>query len=212
MIIGINGSPRKKGNTATLLECTLKGAASEGAETRFVHLHDLNFRGCVSCFACKRKGGNHGHCGLQDDLSPLLENLREADAIVLGSPVYFWDVTGAMRSFLERFMFSNMLYNRKNRWLFPRITPSAFIFTWGAPEDGVRTRDGFVHVVTKYLSMMLGKQPEVLYSVMSLQFSDYSRYETDALDEQAILQQRREVFPQDCQKAFAIGAALVQQA
>ena len=210
MIIAINGSPRKKGNTATLLGHALEGAKSKGAPAELVHLHDLTYRGCVSCFACKHKGGNLGHCALHDDLSPLLERLREAEAILLGSPIYFWDVTGALRSFMERFLFSNMLYNRENRWLFPKRIPSALIYTWGASEEAVRTQDSFVRVTEKYLGMMFGTPPSVLYSVMSLQFNNYSRYETDALDEEAIRRQRREVFPQDCQKAFEIGASLVR--
>ncbi len=55
-IIALNGSPRKRGNTATLLEHALKGAASAGAKTRLVHLARLKYTGCVSCFACKRRG------------------------------------------------------------------------------------------------------------------------------------------------------------
>jgi len=56
-VMAINGSPRKNWNTATLLEKALEGAASEGAETEIVHLYDLEFKGCTSCFACKLKGG-----------------------------------------------------------------------------------------------------------------------------------------------------------
>lgn len=209
MIIAINGSPRKKGNTATLLGYVLEGARSKGAPTELVHLCDLNYRGCVSCFACKHKGGNLGHCALHDGLSGLLERLRDAEAIVLGSPIYYWDVTGAMRSFMERFFFSNMLYTKQNRWLFPKRIPSVLVYTWGSPEEGVRKYDGFVQTTEKYLGMMLGMPPSVLYSVSSLQFNDYSRYETDALDEEAIRKHRQEVFPQDCQKAFELGASLV---
>jgi len=56
-VIAINGSPRKKWNTATLLEKALAGAASQGAETELMHLYDLNYKGCISCFACKTIGG-----------------------------------------------------------------------------------------------------------------------------------------------------------
>ena len=52
-LLAINGSPRKRWNTATLLEKALEGAASRGAETELVHLYDIDFKGCVSCFACK---------------------------------------------------------------------------------------------------------------------------------------------------------------
>lgn len=54
--IALNGSPRKNGNTATLLQKALAGAAEAGAETELIHLIDLDYKGCSSCFACKRKG------------------------------------------------------------------------------------------------------------------------------------------------------------
>ena len=56
-ILAINGSPRKNSNTATLLKKALEGAAAQGAETELIHLYDLNFKGCISCFACKLKDG-----------------------------------------------------------------------------------------------------------------------------------------------------------
>ena len=55
-VIAFNGSPRKNWNTAMLLEKALEGAKSEGAETELIHLYDLNYNGCISCFACKTKG------------------------------------------------------------------------------------------------------------------------------------------------------------
>ena len=68
-LIAFNGSPRKKWNTATLLEHALKGAKSEGAKTELIHLYDLDYKGCTSCFACKRIGGRvYGHCAIKDDL------------------------------------------------------------------------------------------------------------------------------------------------
>ena len=89
-VIGINGSPRKTWNTATLLEKALEGAASQGAETGIVHLYDLDFQGCTSCFACKLEGGKkYGQCAVKDDLTPILDAIAEADALVLGSPIYF---------------------------------------------------------------------------------------------------------------------------
>ena len=61
-LLAFNGSPRKKWNTAQLLDHALKGAESEGAKTRLYHLYDLDFNGCISCFACKRAGGkSYGH-------------------------------------------------------------------------------------------------------------------------------------------------------
>ena len=115
-IYAVNGSPRKKWNTATVLQSALDGAASAGAEnvrTEMIHLYDYSYTGCVSCFQCKRKGGKHyGRCAVRDGLTPVLEKCREADGIIFGSPVYFHNITGMMRSFLERLLFPCIAYDR----------------------------------------------------------------------------------------------------
>ena len=86
----INGSPRKQWNTAQLLQKALEGARDGGAETEMVNLYDrgMNYKGCMSCFACKVKGGRKGVCLFKDDLQPIMEKAVEADVLVCGSPVY----------------------------------------------------------------------------------------------------------------------------
>jgi multimeric flavodoxin WrbA len=112
-VLAINGSPRKKWNTATLLEHALAGAQSKGAETELVHLYDLDFKGCTSCFACKLKGGkSYGKCAVRDGLAPVLEKIVDVDALILGSPIYFGNVTGMMRCFMERLLFPYLTYSR----------------------------------------------------------------------------------------------------
>lgn len=134
-VIVINGSPRKTWNTATLLEHALKGAESAGAKTELVHLYDLDYKGCTSCFACKLKGGkSYGKCALNDDLTPVLDRISRADAFILGSPVYLGTATGEMRSFLERLAFPYLVYDREHSSLFPKKIPTAFIYTMGADE------------------------------------------------------------------------------
>ena len=87
-VIGINGSPRKTWNTATLIQDALDGAAEAGADTELVHLYDLVYRGCTSCFACKTIGGKHyGHCAMKDDLTRVLRCVEEeAGALIMGTP------------------------------------------------------------------------------------------------------------------------------
>ncbi len=102
----VNGSPRKNKNTALALQSAMRGAEETGAEVELVHLYDIDFKGCKSCFACKVKNSKtNGVCALKDDLRPVLERCREADVIVLGSPVYYSYPTGVMRAFMERMMF-----------------------------------------------------------------------------------------------------------
>lgn len=72
-----------------LLQNTLDDAKSQGAETEFVHLIDLKYQGCISCFACKRKNTKYiGKCTLSDDLSPILEKVMAADANIYWVPQY----------------------------------------------------------------------------------------------------------------------------
>ena len=122
--IAINGSPRRNGNTSTLLQHAIQGAQSAGAETELVHLYSLNFKGCTSCFACKLKSRPHGTCAMKDDLSPVLERIKEADAVVFGSPIYFMNISAGMAAFIERLFFSNYIYS--DEFIFPKKLPSAY--------------------------------------------------------------------------------------
>ncbi|HLA80370.1 MAG TPA: flavodoxin family protein, partial [Thermoleophilia bacterium] len=111
-VIAVNGSPRKDWNTGILLKSALEGAESVGAQTKLVHLYDLSYKGCTSCFSCKRKGNTcNGLCVMRDDLRDVLAEVLGCDALVLGSPIYFGDVTGETRSFLERLLFPNISYD-----------------------------------------------------------------------------------------------------
>lgn len=96
--VGIAGSPRRTGNSTTLLQAALRGAASAGARTRLVHLNDLTFRGCQACDRCEAAGG----CVLEDELAPVLAALTEADIWILATPIYFDGVTGQMKMFFDR--------------------------------------------------------------------------------------------------------------
>ena len=101
-VIGFNGSPRKEWNTATMLKSALEGAASKGAKTELVHLYDLDFKGCTSCFACKLKGGkSYGRCAMRDDLTPFLKEVETADGIILGCPTYYGTLPGKMKAVID---------------------------------------------------------------------------------------------------------------
>ena len=107
-----NASPRKNWNTHKLLEAAKAGAEEAGATTELVHLYDVKFPGCKSCFACKLKNAKtNGVCAIRDDLRPILERARMADVIVLGSPIYFSYPTGVYRAFLERLAFPVYSYH-----------------------------------------------------------------------------------------------------
>ena len=81
-VIIVNGSPRKNFNTAKLLKEAARGAEESGAKVEFFNLYDLNYKGCISCLMCKRKGvAQSGLCFFKDGLTPLLEKCLNAKAI-----------------------------------------------------------------------------------------------------------------------------------
>ncbi len=212
-VIAINGSPRKKWNTATLLEKALEGASSEGAKTELVHLYDLNFKGCTSCFACKLKGGkSYGKCAMKDELEPVLEKLKNADAVILGSPLYLGNSTGEMRSFMERYIFPYLVYSTNPVTLYPKNIPVGFIYTMGAKEEnfdmfGLNKTIG----LNENLAMRIFGYSESLCSTDTYQFDDYSKYVADRFDPDEKAKRRKEVFPHDCEKAFEMGVRFVKR-
>jgi multimeric flavodoxin WrbA len=210
-IIGINGSPRKNWNTATLLMKALEGAASQGADTELIHLYDLNFKGCKSCFACKLiKGSHNGKCALKDDLSPILKKIEdEAGAIIMGTPIYFGSMTGEMRSFLERLMFAPLIYSQPPRSLFPRRIKTGMIYTMNATEEmsAERNYDLMFNSTEAYLRMVFG-EAETFCCYDTYQFPDYSKVIFEYMDPAKKALRRKEVFPDDCRKAFEFGCRI----
>ena len=96
--VGVVGSPRKNGNTEILTEHTLKAIAEEGLETELIRLAGLNIRPCDACGVCREEE----KCPIDDDFYPLYLKIKEADAIVLASPVYYGSATALLKAFMER--------------------------------------------------------------------------------------------------------------
>ncbi len=211
--IAINGSPRKEWNTGTLLKKALEGAESQGAETEIVHLYDYSFKGCVSCFACKTKDGkSYGKCGYRDGMTPVYEKIKDIDVIFLGSPIYFGDVTGELRSFIERLLFPYLVYTFPPKTLYPKKIGVGLIYTMNCPED-FAPQVGYDRLFSSnehIMNMVLGKA-ESLMSYDTYQFDDYSKFVADGIDEAKKRKRREEVFPVDCENAFNLGAKLIME-
>jgi multimeric flavodoxin WrbA len=212
-VIAVNGSPRKKWNTATLLQKTLEGAASQGAETELIHLYDLNYKGCRSCFACKTKEGpSYGRCAAKDGLSPLLQEIESCDSLILGSPIYFGTSSGQMRSFLERLMFPYWTYNDPPQCLFPKPINAGFVYTMNATEEWLKQLgiDRHLRFNERILKMEFGTF-ESLYCYDTYQFEDYSKIVVDRFDPEKKAKRRQEVFPEDCQRAYDLGVRFARK-
>lgn len=210
-VLAFNGSPRKEWNTATLLQEALAGAASKGADCEMFHLYDLNYKGCKSCFACMmRDGKNYGRCAVQDDLAPILSQIEKADAIILGSPIYFARTTGEMRSFMERMWFPYLEYADPWRSSFPRKIKTAMIYTMNITEaEYEQMKAAYALPTNESIMKLIFGASQSLYCFDTYQFEDHSKVMADRVDVAAKTKRREEVFPQDRQKAFQLGAGLI---
>ena len=213
-VMAFNGSPRKKKwNTVTLLENALKGAASAGAETELIQLYDLNYSGCISCFACKKLSRKKdGFCAVKDDLTSVLERIRSADALVIGTPVYFSAETAATRALLERLLFPYLKYSKDRKSLFPGKIRTALIYTMNVNEELLQTigYDQHFYSTKNSLETIFG-ECEVLLSTDTLQYNDYDKYEHEIFDKQEKIKRHKEVFPLDCERAFELGRRIASE-
>lgn len=104
-IIGLNGSPHFKGNTATLMSWVLKGCEKAGAKVEWINLKDYNIKYCQGCHTCLRTG----ECAIKDDdFIKILERLISSDGIVVGSPVYADGPTALLKTLMDRFTLLNL--------------------------------------------------------------------------------------------------------
>lgn len=104
-VIGIEGSPRKGGNSETILDAVLAGAKANGQDVKKYNLNTMTIKGCQACMGCKKTGS----CIQRDDMIQLLEDIKKADGVVLSTPVYFGQPTAQFRMFQDRcYSFLNM--------------------------------------------------------------------------------------------------------
>lgn len=208
-IIIIDGGPRKTFNTASMLKSFAEGAASvsEEVEVKTVRLYDLDYKGCISCLGCKLKGRVSNICRFKDALTPALEEIATADGLVLGSPIYFGDITGQMRSFLERLTFPWLSYNDYSLTA-PRRMPVVLVETMnGTPE---RNNSNGYGTMEWPIANALG-EPERLVAYNTYQVKDYARYELAGFSEEAKRRYRDEHWQHDLQQAHDAGRRMAEQ-
>lgn len=214
-IIAINGSPRKKGNTATLCEEFLKGAKSvrPDVETEIINLYELNYTGCKSCFACKRTQSNtYGTCIIPDDLQKIIDRISTADGIVLGSPIYFGDITGQMRCFLERLLFPYVTYETGYKTIAPKHMSTAMIYTMNVTQEIMKQfqYDMRISHIESFIERVFSK-PQAYYAYNTYQFDNYNNYKVEVFSESDKAEYKQLQFPRECQRAFNGGIAMIKQ-
>ena len=207
-LVAVNAGPRMKWNTDSLITEAVKGAESRGAVVQKFDLFRLErYTGCISCFGCK-KDKFKGHCICRDGLTPVLDAIRESDGLIIGSPNYLSQMTASFRALYERLIFQNLTYNLESPCCNAHLVPVLLIMTSNAPD-------------TMYLDMMKNYQEtfshfvgptQILISGDTLQLRDYSKtdWPWTLFNPEAKQQRHNTVFPQECRKAYEMGAALVR--
>ena len=212
-IYAVNGSPRKNGNTAQLLQKALEGAASAGAEVKLIQLADLNFSGCRSCFACKKLANPSPGCILKDDLTEILKELLQADGIIMGSPIYFGAETGLYRNFLERLFFPMLRYTNPPSSRAEKRIDFGFIYTMNVPENVMDEYGYNAYLQSQSQTPGLifnSRNIYTLYACDTHQFDDYSKYECTLFDATHKAEMRKTQFISDLAKAFEMGRKLAE--
>jgi len=121
-VVALNGSARKNGNTAILLNTVLEELQREGMETELIQMGGIALPGCRACYKCFKN--KNKHCSVETDmLNEVIDKMLAADGILLGSPTYFSDVTANMRAFIERCGF----VARANDYMFKRKVGAAVV-------------------------------------------------------------------------------------
>lgn len=207
-IVIIDGGPRRNFNTASMLQKFAEGAnsVSNEIEVKTVRLYGLDYKGCMSCMACKIKGKASNVCKFKDALTPVLEEIAEADGLVLGSPIYFGDVTGQMRAFLERLAFPWLSYNDYSMTA-PKRMPVVLVETMNGLPD--RNNSQGYGSMEYCLKAALG-EPERLIAYNTYQVKNYDRFELASFSKEAKRQYREEHWEQDLQKAFEAGRHMAE--
>ncbi len=127
-VVGLTGSPRNGSNTEVLVEEALKGARESGADTKIFNLTKMKISPCKACQYCKN---NEGECSTDDDMQSIYKEIKEADAFILGSPVYMWQMSAQSKLFTDR-LYANFgtgfeeKYGKKDM---------ALIFSQGNPDE-----------------------------------------------------------------------------
>lgn len=212
-IVVINASPRKRGNTAQLCKKVVEGAIDEGADVEYIDLYSYDFKGCMSCFACHlKKNLKNPLCYWRDDLKEILKTCLNADAIVLGTPIYYGSISSSAQAFLERLLFAADTYlldeegNRISK--IKREVKTAMIYTMNVPKEmDYFNGEDQLAIMRGYLTAIFG-ECEALYAYDTKQFRQYSAYVNNMFDPEHKKEMEKTQFPKDLERAYELGQRL----
>lgn len=206
-IVAVNASPRRGWNTDTLVVEAAQGAQDKGATVQKFDLYRLEkYAGCISCFGCKKEK-YAGRCICRDGLTPVLDAIREADGLIIGSPNYLSEMSASFRALYERLIFQNLTYNVEWPCCNDRLIPVLLIMTSNAPDTMYTS---LVEGYQQTLSRFVGPTQTYICGD-TLQLADYGKtdWEWSMFDPQAKQNRRETVFPGECRAVREMGAALM---
>lgn len=207
----INGSPRKNWNTFKLCESFAKGVVDAGGNAEIISLYDLDFKGCRACSACKLKGGkNYGFCSYPDELKEILNKVSVADGICLATPIYFGEVSGVMKMFIERLVYPFVRFNKQYTPIPPKKLRTAVIYTMNVDENIFlnqyigQNNSAPIGFFENWITHIYEK-PQRICAFNTFQYDDYSKYDDERWDINYKIRQHEEVFPKDLENAYNVG-------
>ena len=212
-IVAINTSPRTEWNTGILVLEAAKGAEAAGAEVQVIDLDKLEkFTGCASCFACKLPA-NLGKCIYHDGLAPVLEAIRNADGLIIGSPNYLGDCSAGFRALYERLIFQYITYKTEIASYNDRKIPVLLLMTSNVAEE-MYDQFGYSQMLQRYQTTFQNfvGPTKIMISGNTLQVHDYDRYNWTMFDPAAKKERRETEFPKEKQQAYTLGAAMCGEA
>lgn len=207
-IVAVNCGPRKGWNTDSLISEAIRGAQSMGADVIRFDLYKLEkYSGCLSCFGCKREKYK-GRCIQRDGLTPVLDTIRHADALIIASPNYLSELTAAFRAMYERLIFQNLTYNKDNPCCNSHMIPVLLIMTSNAPDN---TYNQLLEGYQKTFERFIGPA-EVFVCGDTMQINDYSKtdWEWSIFNPDEKLIRHKTIFPEEKKEAFEKGVQLAK--
>ncbi len=210
----VTGSARKKGNTAALCKEFENGILSQNpaAEIKSINIFDYTFSGCKGCLHCKLKEkSSYGRCVIKDSLKELLEEIKEADGIMLGSPIYFGDMTAQLKAFSERLLYPFVTYSKNFDTIAPKRLKVAIAYTMNTTTEGLEERNYPQHLgmMHRFYEMVYTK-PEIYYSCQTLMAENFEKYGIEMFSEEERKAFKEKQFPLDCKAVFEMGANMAK--
>lgn len=176
-VLGFSSSPRNNSNTEILVKEALEGARDEGADTELLNLSNMSITPCQACMYCK---SNEGECDTKDDMQTVYKKIKEADAFILGSPVYMWQMNSQAKIFTDR-LYANFGTGFEEKYGKKYI---ALIFSQGNPDETL-FKEYFNY--TRNMFNFLG------YNVTGLLSTQGNAAPAEVKNKKAVMEEAREI-------------------